>query len=160
MAQSIAGPAIGLIAAASLLAGCGGGDPDGEPPEPLETAETEIAADETADTPVPPARQPCGGSDNCAQIATVAQAHGEPAIGLFYDPERNDAVVRWSTTLAGMIDCADGGGALGECVTASDAGDECKAEFERLTALGGETAAFDAVFLTPGSPCRPEEGEP
>ena len=138
------------LGAAALMMACGGrGAPD--PP-----ADSEIAANPA----VPPARQPCGGSDGCTQIATVSQAHGEPAIGLYYDPERNDAIVRWSATLAGVIDCADGGGSLGECVAASDAEDQCKAEFGRLSALGGDAAAFDAVFLTPGSPCRPEEGAP
>ncbi|MEN0653984.1 MULTISPECIES: hypothetical protein [Hyphobacterium] len=151
MGRSSVWRGFGLIAAAGLLAGCGGRDE----PDPAPQAGSGIAVEVTD-----PARQPCGGSARCTQIATVAQAHGEPAIGLHYDPGRNDAVVRWSATLAGVIDCADGGGVLGECVAASDAEDQCKAEFDRLSALGGDAAAFDAVFLTPGSPCRPEEGEP
>ena len=155
MTRSGIWPCAIVIAAACLLAGCGGGEPDNDAPQPFPPAEVDVMADARE-----PARQPCGGSEGCTQIATVSQAHGEPAIGLYYDPERNDAVVRWSATLAGVIDCADGGGSLGECVAASDAEDQCKAEFDRLSALGGDAAAFDAVFLTPGSPCRPEEGAP
>lgn len=139
------------MGAAAFAMGCGGRDE----PDPAPQAGSEIAVEATD-----PARQPCGGSEGCTQIATVSQAHGEPAIGLYYDPDRNDAVVRWSATLAGVMDCADGGGALGECVAVSDAEDACKAEFDRLSAMGGDAAAFDAAFLTPGSPCRPEEGEP
>lgn len=152
MTRSGIWPCVVVSAVTCLLAACGGGDA----PDPAQPSDPEIAVD----SPAPPARQPCGGSEGCTQIATVSQAHGEPAIGLYYDPDRNDAVVRWSATLAGVIDCADGGGALGECVAASDADDACKGEFDRLSAMGGDAAAFDAVFLTPGSPCRPEEGEP
>ena len=156
MRRSDIWPCVVVSAAACLLAGCGGRDE----PDPAPHAESEIAAEDVANTPASPARQPCGGSEGCSQLATVAQAHGEPAIGLYFDPDRNDAVVRWSATLAGVIDCADGGGALGECVAASDADEACKTEFDRLSAMGGDAAAFDAVFLTPGSPCRPEEGAP
>ena len=160
MRRSLRWSGAAAITAACFLTACGGGEPEDDAAEQGPPAESEIAADDGADASIPPERQPCGGSDGCTQIATVSQAHGEPAIGLYYDPERNDAVVRWSATLAGVIDCADGGGSLGDCVADSDAEDQCKAEFDRLSALGGDAAAFDAVFLTPGSPCRPEEGAP
>lgn len=155
MRRSLRWSGAAAITAACLLTACGGGEPEDDAAEQGPPAEVDVMADARE-----PASQPCGGSDGCTQIATVSQAHGEPAIGLYFDPERNNAVVRWSATLAGVIDCADGGGSLGDCVAASDAEDQCKAEFDRLSALGGDAAAFDAVFLTPGSPCRPEEGAP
>jgi hypothetical protein len=45
-------------------------------------------------------------------------------------------------------------------VAASDASETCRGEFVRLADAGGDRAAFEAVFLTPGSPCRPEEVSP
>lgn len=136
-----------LLAPALLLSACGSNEP---------AADEMAVASETGDSE----RQPCGGSAGCEQIATIAQAHGEPAVGLYYDPDRNDAIVRWGNTLAAVMDCADGGTALDACVAGSDADETCKSEFARLTAIGGESAAFEAVFLMPGSPCRPGEDQP
>lgn len=106
------------------------------------------------------ARPPCGGSTTCQNAGSISGAHGQPAIDIYYDPERNDAIVRWGSALSGVIACADEGDTITACVGAAPFEQSCKDEFDRLSALADELAAFDAVFLTEGSPCRPQEGQP
>jgi len=167
----------GLAGAMMLgLAACGGG---GETPAPEETAQLETPDDaapapppvktpqpETLETPEPadPAnrpgltrRAPCGGSETCEMLGEVSVGHGAPGVQIYFDPERDDAIVQWSRTLSGVIDCVESGDDLGACVAASDAAEMCKTEFVRLADAADDRAAFEAVFLTPGSPCRPAE---
>lgn len=162
------------------LAGCGGG----ETPDAPETAEPDSPVIETprpdvqpVKTPRPPdreddpqtadtpregliRRQPCNGSETCERLGAVSVGHGEAGIEVYFDPERDDAITRWSRTIGAVIACVDGGRDLGGCVAASDANETCRGEFVRLADAGGDRAAFEAVFLTPGSPCRPEEVSP
>ena len=105
-------------------------------------------------------RQPCGGSPTCVNAGSISGGHGAPGIEIYYDPERNDAIVRWGNALGGIVACADGGNTLGACVAAAAVEQSCKDEFVRLSGLADELAAFDAVFLTAGGPCRPEDGQP
>lgn len=174
---------IGLMA--SALSACGGGDdapvdnipdivqePDIEPalqPEPVPVsippptstepvAEAEIQSAIT--DPLIEARPPCGGSSSCVSVGTISSHNGGPGVALYIDPERNDAVVRWGNALGEIINCADSGETITACVVAAPVEQACKDEFDRLTGLANELAAFDAVFLTAGSPCRPEEGQP
>tara|TARA_R110002072_G_scaffold44289_5_gene124014 strand:+ start:650 stop:1117 length:468 start_codon:yes stop_codon:yes gene_type:complete len=143
------------MAAVLLLAGCGGSGDAVDPAEPpLDDAATDTASS------TPPSERPCGGSSTCVNAGSVSLGHGEAFVQLHVDPERNDAVTRWGRSLGDIIDCVDGGQAMRACVAASDSREDCKAEFVRLADLGGEFAAFDAVFLTAGGLCRPEEGEP
>ena len=171
------------------LSACGGdGDtPDHETPVAAEIIEPEAPADpvpETMPVKVPPGgvvesvaepepetqaaipnppidpRPPCGGSETCVNAGSVSAGHGGAAIEVHFDPERNDAIVRWGNALGNIMDCADGGETIAACVAVADVDPSCKEEFDRLTDLANEIAAFDAVFLTTGSPCRPEEGQP
>ena len=105
-------------------------------------------------------RPPCGGSSTCVHAGSISGGHGEPGIEVHYDPERNDAIVRWGHALGGVISCADGGSTITACVAESPFDQSCKDEFDRLSGLADELAAFDAVFLTAGSRCRPQEGQP
>ena len=106
------------------------------------------------------ARPPCGGSATCQNAGSISGGAGQPAVDIFYDPERDDAIVRWGNALGGVIACADGGDTITACVDAAPFEQSCKDEFDRLSALADELAAFDAVFLTAESPCRPQEGQP
>lgn len=168
------------------LTACGGGGdaPDAETPDIAEVIEPEVPpasepepvpvklpqgdvqpaaeAERPAAIPNPPIepRPPCGGSDTCVHAGSVSGGHGEPGIELYYDSERNDAIVRWGNALGEIMDCADGGETIAACVAVAEVAQSCKDEFDRLTGLANEIAAFDAVFLTTGSPCRPEEGQP
>ena len=106
-----------------------------------------------------PARPPCGGSSTCENAGSISGGHGQPTVEIYYDPERDDAIVRWGRALGGIIACADNGDTITTCVAAAPVEQSCKDEFDRLVGLANELAAFDAVFLTAGSPCRPQEGE-
>ncbi len=105
-------------------------------------------------------RPPCGGSSTCVHAGSISGGHGAPGIDVHYDPERNDAITRWGNALGDLIACADSGNTITACVAEAPFEQSCKDEFERLSHLADELAAFDAVFLTAGSPCRPEEGQP
>lgn len=124
--------------------------------------ELEPEAGTQAANPYPPIepRPPCGGSETCVNAGSVSAGHGGPSIEVHFDPERNDAIVRWGNALGDIMDCADGGETIAACVSVAEVVQPCKDEFDRLTDLANEIAAFDAVFLTVGSPCRPEEGQP
>lgn len=110
-------------------------------------------------TPLIERRPPCGGSSTCVNAGSISGGHGDPGVELYFDPERNDAIVRWGNALGEMMDCADGGETIATCVGLAPVEQSCKDEFDRLVGLANELAAFDAVFLTAGSPCRPEEGQ-
>lgn len=105
-------------------------------------------------------RPPCGASSTCVHAGSISGGHGEPGIEVHYDPERNDAIVRWGHALGDVIACADGGDTITACVADAPFDQSCKDEFDRLSGLADELAAFDAVFLSAGSPCRPQEGQP
>lgn len=175
---------LGVIAL--CLSACGGSGDEVEAPEPTELVDVETpapetetdvvpvksptqaqpealaSADTTAANPYPPItpRPPCGGSETCINAGSVSAGHGGPAIEIHFDPDRDDAIVRWGSALGEIMDCADGGETIAACVAVADIEQICKDEFDRLTGLANEIAAFDAVFLTAGSPCRPEEGQP
>ena len=104
--------------------------------------------------------RPCGGSSTCINAGSVSLGHGEAFVQMHIDPQRNDAITRWGSVLGDIIDCVDDGRNLSACVAASGSVETCMAEFVRLAGLGGENAAFDAVFLTEGGICRPEAGQP
>lgn len=158
---------------AVLLASCGGSED--VPEEATDTAETELPEAPPPDvqpvkSPQPPEpepgatsreglieREPCDGSQTCVSLGSVSVGHGSPGIDVYFDPERDDEITRWSATLGGVINCVEAGQDLGGCVASSDASETCRSEFVRLSDAGGDRAAFEAVFLTPGSPCRPEE---
>lgn len=180
--------AVAAISLAIWLTACGGGGdaPDAQTPDIAEVIEPEVPpasapepepvpvklpqgdvqpaaeAERPAAIPNPPIepRPPCGGSDTCVHAGSVSGGHGEPGIELYFDPERNDAIVRWGNALGEIMECADGGETIAACVAVAEVEQSCKDEFDRLTGLANEIAAFDAVFLTAGSPCRPEEGQP
>lgn len=169
---------LGVTATISLiLAACGGNTPD-EPVDNIESrSEPTVQAPAPADPDPDPgpdpvvsgpetgnaygqlSRAPCNGSSTCENVATLSVGHGPAGVELFYDPQRDDAIVRWGAMLSGVISCVDQGGELDSCVDATDAPDFCKSEFRRLTDAADARAAFDAVFLTRGSPCRPEEDQ-
>ena len=138
-----------LVGSVLLLAGCGGSDPT--------PSSDEV---QPANNPTETSSAPCGGSSTCVNAGSVSLGHGEAFVQLHVDPERNDAITRWGNVLGDIIDCVEGGRDMSACVSASNSEDNCKAEFARLAGLGGENAAFDAVFLTEGGLCRPQEGQP
>ena len=176
---------VGTIAVWLSACGGGGDTPDDQPTDVVEVIEPETPTDPEPDivpVKIPPSgvvepvaepepaaaipnppidpRPPCGGSETCVNAGSVSAGHGGPAIEIHFDPERNDAIVRWGNALGEIMDCADGGETIAACVAVAEVEQSCKDEFDRLTGLANEIAAFDAVFLTVGSPCRPEEGQP
>ena len=165
----------GMASLAIWLTGCGGGEtpdvPEPAEPDPIvaeipqpeaQPPKTPRAPDPEPETASAPReglirRQPCDGSETCERLGAVSVGHGEAGIEVYFDPHRDDEITRWSRTIGGVISCVDGGRDLGGCVAASDASETCRSEFVRLADAGGDRAAFEAVFLTPGSPCRPDE---
>lgn len=138
------------FAGALLLSACGGDTDDLAATSPDPQTESSVSNPD----------MPCGGSPTCVNAGSVSLGHGEAFVQLHIDPERDDAITRWGNVLGDIIDCVDGGRNLNACVAASDSDDNCKAEFARLAATGGDNAAFDAVFLIEGGLCRPAEGQP
>lgn len=174
-------PRVGILALGLGLMGCGASEQT-EPEPVVDPIETETVQPEEASSsetvPAGPASdpqsvpsddpdfdpydgwQPCGGSAGCEHVATISAPHGGPVLQVFYDPDRRDAITRWGDMLAAVMGCVEQGGTLTQCVSSADAPDLCKTEYDRIVGLSDEATAFEVVFLTQGSPCRPVEGQP
>ena len=81
------------------------------------------------------------------------------AVSLSFNPDVDDPVAQWGDCIESFRVCVGGGGEVGSCSEDSVCPEDCKADFEaRLgsaSEIGGQLAAFKAVYLDEGAPCLP-----
>jgi hypothetical protein len=79
------------------------------------------------------------------------------------NPNVDDPIAQWGLCLDEVMTCLEAGGAAMDCAdTAATCPALCAQEFraraEGLSEESQRIAAFEAVFVQPGAPCRP--GDP
>jgi hypothetical protein len=102
----------------------------------------------------------------CPEIARSAPlAHAGAALRVRVNPAIDDPIAQWGDCLESVLVCFEAQGTLAPCVEAAQCPPACKAHFAAQAAGAADEAArldaFDALFLDPAAPCRPDdEGAP
>jgi hypothetical protein len=97
----------------------------------------------------------------CTEVSRTAPlGHFQGTLRLRVNPAVDDPVAQWGDCLESVLVCYEADGALAACVAQAQCPPDCKTLFAEAAAGAADdearVAAFEAVFVGAGAPCRPE----
>ena len=104
----------------------------------------------------------CPDPNDCELAGTLTGAHVPAGIALYFNPDLDDAVTRWSADTSALVECATQS-SLFDCVASAPLPDACLSAWTSAVSAndtpGQQLQAFEALFLGGRSPCGAPDQE-